>query len=139
MKYVAGIIIMAVFTLIPLFGLSNVTHAFDPLDKTCLKANENAGGQVDAQAICDKSETLGNPITGSDGVITTVANLLSLAAGIIAVIIVVLAGITMMTSNGDAGKITSSRNAIIYTVVGLIVIVISRTIVVFVMSRVASQ
>jgi type IV secretory pathway VirB2 component (pilin) len=67
-----------------------------------------------------------------------VANILAFAAAVIAVIIVMVAGITMMTSDGDAGKIASSRNAIIYTVVGLIIIIAARSIVVFVMLKVAT-
>lgn len=135
MKYFALVFAMVVVMLIPLFGAVNVAHAqFDPLDKSC----KNAVNADDAKAICDASKTPTDPINGDDGIIAKVANILAVVAAIIAVIVVIVAGITMMTSNGDAGKITNSRNAIIYTVVGLLVIITARTIVVFILGRVAT-
>jgi type IV secretory pathway VirB2 component (pilin) len=62
-----------------------------------------------------------NPLNPNDGIIVQIANILSFVAAIIAVFIIIIAGITMMTSGGDSGKVKNSRNAIIYTVVGLIV------------------
>jgi hypothetical protein len=106
---------------------------FDPLAPTCNAASDTQ----EAQAICDDSTDGADrdPINGDGGVIADVANLLALAGGVIAVFIIVIAGITMMTSGGDAGKVSSSRNAIIYAAVGLVVIVLARTIVVFIFDR----
>lgn len=136
MKFLFGLITTMVIAAVPLFIAVNAVNAqFDPLNDACT----NAVDRDDAQAVCDASKPPAtNPVTGDGGVIEDVANILALAAAVIAVIVVIIAGITMMTSNGDAGKITNSRNAIIYTVVGLLVIVIARTIVVFVFASVTS-
>ncbi len=144
MKYLLGLIIMVTFALSSLAGLTNLAHAqFDPLKEVCAKpiSDQEAtdpAKEIDAKPICDASTDPGDPVSGDDGIISKAANMLAVAAAIIAVIVIIVAGITMMTSNGDAGKITNSRNAIIYTVVGLLVIIIARTIVVFVLAKVAS-
>ena len=135
MKYITRMIAIAILTLIPLLGFSAATYAqFDPLDKTC----ENAVNRGDAQTICDASKNPDNPITGDNSVIDNVVNILAIAASVIAVIVIIIAGITMMTANGDAGKIATSSSAIIYTIVGLIVIIVARTIVVFVLTKVTT-
>lgn len=139
MKFILRIIVTMVIVAIPAFVAVNTAYAqpFDPLNEACDKAVRAS----DATAICEASEpqpTGPNPITGDGGVIEDVANILAMVAAVIAVIVVIIAGITMMTANGDAGKITNSRNAIIYTVVGLLVIIIARTIVVFVFAKVTS-
>jgi hypothetical protein len=135
MKFLSRLLITIFVALVPIFGLSNLVGAqFDPLQETC----SNAVNVDDAQSICDDSENPGDPVNDDNGIVVKLANLLALAAAVLAVVVVIVAGITMMTSDGDAGKVTSSRNAIIYTVIGLIVIVTARTIVVFVMLRSAT-
>jgi type IV secretory pathway VirB2 component (pilin) len=110
--------------------LSGAGAQFDPLEQSC----EGIDASDDANAICEASGsgTGTDPITSDNGIIADIANILTFVAAIIAVFIIVIAGITMMTSGGDSGKVTSSRNAIIYTVIGLVIIVLARTIVIFV-------
>jgi hypothetical protein len=141
MKFLSCLLITIIAALVPIFGLTSLVGAetFDPLSNTCTAAENNSDTQLDAQKICDNSKTPGDPVNDKDnGIVVKLANLLALAAAILAVVVVIVAGITMMTSDGDAGKVASSRNAIIYTVIGLIVIVTARTIVVFVMLRSAT-
>lgn len=106
-------------------------NPFDPLGQACV-------GQPNAAACQESAEGQGeeNPVSGSDGVIIRAANLIALATGVIAVVIIIIAGITTTLSAGDAGKIKSSRDAIIYAAVGPVVIALARTIVVFIVNRV---
>lgn len=136
MKYFAGLLVAGILLGCFMF-MGTVSAQFDPLEQTCVSTNENSTNN-DAQPICDASSDPVDPISGEESLIIVAANILAFLAGVIAVIVVIVAGITMMTSNGDAGKITSSRNAIIYTVIGLIIIVVARTIVLFIVSRVAT-
>jgi hypothetical protein len=101
--------------------------AFNPLDEAC------TGTAVSSPACQDKNET--DPITGPKGVILRVANVVALVAGVAAVVVMVVYGIMIVTSYGESGKVTQARNAIIGTAVGLVVIVLARTIVVFVVSK----
>jgi hypothetical protein len=132
-KLLLGIILLLTF-LAPVGTSSLVGAQFDPLKPAC----ETKTGSGGADEICKASETPVDPITGEGGIITKVANILAIVAGVIAVIVIIIAGITMMTSGGDAGKVASSRNAIIYTAIGLVVIVLARTIVVFIFNRIQS-
>lgn len=89
------------------------------------------------EAACDKidSETT-NPLYGPDGIITRAAGGLSLVIGVIAVIIIIISGIRMTLSSGDAGKVNQARDGIIYSAVGLIIAVLAQAIVRFVLSKI---
>lgn len=107
-----------------------VSAQFNQLEEACSGTPGNEGSQL-----CEEIDNAEDPVTGSDGVILKVADILGIVAGIIAVIIIIVAGITMMLSSGDSGKVQSSRNAIIYTVVGIAVIVLARSLVIFIINQ----
>ena len=69
------------------------------------------------------------------GLINSVINLLLIASGIIAVIMIVIGGIRYTTSAGDAGQTKSARDTVIYAVVGLVIAIMAYAIVNFVLSR----
>ena len=69
-------------------------------------------------------------------IIGTVVNLLSIALGVVAVIMIIIGGIKYVTSSGDASSIGSAKNTIIYALVGLVVAAVAQVLVRFVLSRV---
>lgn len=101
--------------------------ATELLDPAC------QGRAADAPA-CDPDGS--DNITGPDGVIQKAANLLSIIAGIAAIIGIIIGGFLFVTAAGDSGKVSSAKKTITYCVVGLIIIALARTIIVFVISRV---
>lgn len=127
-KMIAAFLMFSIFA-IPLSG-GAVYAQFDPLQKTC----ESAQNSSDAQAICDASSDPSDPTSKDDGIIVTLANLLAIAAGVIAVFVIVISGIRMILSGGDPSKVATSRNTIIYTSVGVFVVLLARTIVVFIIT-----
>ncbi len=62
----------------------------------------------------------------------TIVNTVLGVTGAIAVLIIVVAGLRMIFSQGDPGTVASTRNAILYSVIGLIVIMLVFAIVNFV-------
>lgn len=56
-------------------------------------------------------------------------------AGIIAVIIIVIAGFMYVTSSGDASKVKRAKDAILYAVIGLVVVILAFVITQFVLGR----
>ena len=98
----------------------------DILDEACKDKNAIACNELEI------GQNGTNPVTSST---LTAVNIISLVSGTIAVVVMIIAGITLTMSQGDAGKIKSSRDAIIYSVVGLIVIALSRTIIIFILNR----
>lgn len=75
------------------------------------------------------------PTTGAS---TLVQNLLNAAyawAGIICVIIIIVAGFYYVTSNGNAQAIAKAKNAILGAVIGLVVVLLAFAITNFVIGR----
>ena len=68
-----------------------------------------------------KADALGVP-RNNDVDIMKFVNLALWVAGIIAVIVVIIAGINYSLSSGDPSKTASAKNAILYSVIGLVII-----------------
>ena len=61
-----------------------------------------------------------------------VLNYIFLAVGVLAVVMMIVGGIQMTTSQGDSGKVARAKQTIVYSVIGLIVAVLANAIVNFV-------
>lgn len=68
--------------------------------------------------------------------IQDVVNLLLFVAGVIAVVVIVVAGLRFVLSNGDPGAASKARSTIIYAVVGLVVAIMAYAIVNFVLTNI---
>lgn len=100
----------------------------------------NAACQVSPEtgqrpAFCDDIDAAqtSNPLWGPDGVLTSAINVVSLVGGVIAVIVMIIAGIRMTLSGGDSQKIASVRSTVIYAAVGLVVAGVAQFVVQFVL------
>lgn len=118
---------LAALGLAGLFALASAAPVFavDPLDEACDRVNQQS-------TVCASDNT---SLTGSDGLIARITNVVAVVAGILAVIMMIWGGFTYITSGGDTGKTTSARNTIIYAAVGLLVIVLAQSIIVFILNR----
>lgn len=76
-----------------------------------------------------KTDTLVNNITG-------VINAVIGALGIVCVIVVIIGGISYMTSSGDAAKVKKGKDTILYGIIGLVICVLAFAIVNFVIARI---
>lgn len=77
-----------------------------------------------------------NPISGgTDSLLFKISIMVSAVAGSIAVIMMIVAGISMMTSGGDSQKFGNARNTVIFAVVGLIIIAIAQSLISFVIIK----
>jgi hypothetical protein len=56
-------------------------------------------------------------------------------AGAIAVVMIIIAGLSYVTSSGDSGKVVKAKNTILYAVIGLAVIIFAFAITSFISSR----
>lgn len=68
------------------------------------------------------------------GTIKTIVNVVLGIVGLVAVVMMIVGGISFITSQGDTGKVTKARNTILYGVVGLVVALLAFAIVNFVIS-----
>lgn len=58
--------------------------------------------------------------------------------GIVAVVVMIVGGISFITSQGDPGKVTKARNTILYGVIGIVVALLAFAIVNFVLKSIGS-
>lgn len=92
-----------------------------------------------SQASCKALKDINPNSTGcaaSDGqvnkIIRVALQMLSIVAGVIAVIMVIVSGLKYVTSQGDSNQISSAKNSLIYAIVGIVVVVFAQIIVQFV-------
>lgn len=76
--------------------------------------------------------TVGVPEVGADNVINGILNTVYFAAGITAVIVIIVCAIIYSVSQGDASRIKRAKDGILYSVVGLVVIMFAFVITNFV-------
>lgn len=92
------------------------------------------GAELELNAAdCDKSTT-GSTST-IENLIRDIVNILSIIVGIVAVIMIIYGGFRYVTSSGDSGNITTAKNIIVYSIIGLIIAALAQVIVKFVLSK----
>ncbi|MEO6109513.1 MAG: hypothetical protein ABIP50_00695 [Candidatus Saccharimonadales bacterium] len=75
------------------------------------------------------------PTTTGDELLQNGLNLAYFVGGTIAVIVIIVAGISYATSAGDAGKLTKAKGLILYAIAGLVIILSAFAITNFVIGR----
>lgn len=108
-----------------LFGVSNVTFAVAP------------GIDAPRNEVCE-GITGGGGCTAAGGndisrVLKAVLNILSWIAGVAAIIMVIIAGLKYITSGGDSSSIAGAKQALIYALVGAIIVALAQVLVRFVL------
>lgn len=81
------------------------------------------------ELVGDKTDTFKTDVTG---IINAVIGVL----GLIAVVIIIIGGVSYMTSSGDSAKVKKAKDTILYGVIGLIICVLAFAIVNFVISNI---
>lgn len=110
---------------VPVMAVTPTTddHLFSACKTNSLTANS---------AICKAKGTTTNPVNKR---IKIAADIVAIATGVAAVISIILAGVTMVTSAGNAEAVANARKTITYAVVGLVVVALAWTIISFVTDR----
>jgi hypothetical protein len=105
-------------------GLTPAVYAQSKAD-VCEGVGLASGSGCDAPA--------GSPTV--DNVLKFGLNTLSVVVGIVAVIMIMVSGIRFVTSGGDAQKVASAKNGLLYAVIGLAVAALAQIIVQFVLKK----
>lgn len=90
-------------------------------------------------ALLGTADELGLPTSGGsvgNAQLKSIMGVVYMVAVVIAVVVIIIAGILYATSSGDAAKITRAKKAILYSIIGLIVVIIAFTITNLVISEV---
>jgi len=76
------------------------------------------------------------PSNSGDQVLVNILNLFYFIAGIVAVIIIIIAGFSITVSGSNPSALAKARNAILYSAIGLVVIISAFGITRFVVGRI---
>ncbi|MDB5163817.1 MAG: rane protein [Candidatus Saccharibacteria bacterium] len=77
----------------------------------------------------------GNPIYGRNGVLTKAINIIAFIVGIIAILVIIISGLRFVLGQGDPNTISGAQRALIYSLVGLAIAAMARTIVALVLDK----
>jgi len=111
------------------FGTGMALAAPNPQTGTCTGATLEF--KTDPAVACNTFQEEDNV----NKVVALVINIFSVVVGIIAVIMIIYGGFRYITSGGDTAKVTSSRNTILYAIIGLIIVALAQFIVKFVLEK----
>ena len=89
---------------------------------------------IDKIAKIDLANT-GIPVIEANVLLNNILNTVYFVVGIVAVIVIIIAGIQFTTSTGDSAKVAKAKNAILYSVIGLVIIMLAFAVTNFVIGR----
>ncbi len=92
--------------------------------------------QDEKDAACVAIGGCSNSNSGFNQTVQNIVNILTIVAGGIAVIMVVVGGVRYVVSVGDQNAVQGAKNTILYAVIGLIIVVLAYTIVSFVLGNI---
>ena len=130
-RFVKLVRTVAALSAVVIAGLG--VFALSPQGAAALSANQ--------QAICDSigsgTDCGNNTNGGSDvnSVVKLAINLFSGVVGVVAVIMIMVAGFKYITAAGDSAKVTSAKNTLVYALIGLVVVALAQAIVKFVLTK----
>lgn len=130
MRRALYIALLAVVMALPLLLVDQAQAQFD--DRFC---SSGAGaGTAYCQGQSGGGETQ-NEITGQNGVLYIVVDYVTTIALVAAIIVILIASIMYITSDGDPGRANRARSAIIYAMIALAISVLVREVVLFALSK----
>jgi len=102
-------------------------------------------GPAKDSSICTEKSKTGNPISGTNGVILNIVNIVAYVAGAAAIIMIVVGAIRYITSGSDVSvgsriddDVLNAKRSITNSLIGLAVIVLAKTIITYVITKISS-
>jgi hypothetical protein len=90
-------------------------------------------------AVCEGVAAAGGNCGGGSGAVNNairqVINVLSSIVGVVAVVMIIVAGFKYVTSSGDSANVQGAKNTLLFAIVGLVVVALAQVIVRFVLDR----
>lgn len=102
-------------------GTASAFNLF-PTNKTVCQSTNSRG---ERSVVCATPEP-GNPVARLIG---AAASIIALIAGLMAVIMIILAGFQLITSGGNSEQVTKARSRLFGAIIGLIIITLAWTII----------
>ncbi|MEX1058988.1 MAG: pilin [Candidatus Saccharimonadales bacterium] len=128
MRKIKKLTLIFAATLMSAFSVMPMTPAYAAIKDEIGKGACNAAGQVNCTPQA-ATNSLGNTIK-------KIVNILSIAAGVIAVIMLIIGGIRYITSAGNEQAVAGAKRTIFYALIGLVIVALAQIIVRFVLKNV---
>lgn len=101
---------------------------------TCPAGTNRQGSSASTLAECN--------IENDNSLIPTILNIIQVTIGVlalVAVIVIIFAGVQYTTSAGDTGKVKKAKDSILYGIIGLVIAILAFAIVNFVLSSLTKK
>jgi hypothetical protein len=125
-------IMMALTVLVGAGALASPVYAQDATDSAKEEVCKGLTGNTKTTG-CNSGAAAGNAI---ERVVRVILNVLSVVAGFVAVIMIIISGLKYITSGGDSANVATAKKTLIYAIVGLVVVAFSQVIVKFVLAKI---
>lgn len=126
MKRIIAIIVAAVALLVP--TIFPISVAAQNVSDVC-----EGVGAVSGASSSDCTPSGG--VSDINSVVEAGLRIFQVIVGIIAFVMIIIAGQRFITSGGDPAKVTSARNTIIFSVVGVVIIALAEVIIQFALNQ----
>lgn len=138
MKRFIFTILFALLAVTPAVALSGHSAAVSDIFKnTCGKYVQGAQSQgTNAPSVCQDVEAPNktNPVVH---ILKAAIEVVSIIVGIAAVIGILAGSLRLILADGDSSAAATARSAIIYSLIGVVVVVLAQSIVVFVLNKIS--
>lgn len=108
------------------FGVAS-TQAYDPYNGV------KCAGETNKSAVCKAGSS--NPLAGPDSALANITDIAAIIAGGAAVIVLLVGSFRYITSGGEPGAVKKAKDTILYALIGIAVIVLSRTLIIYVLVK----
>jgi hypothetical protein len=94
--------------------------------------------------VCTERGKSGNPISGTNGVLLKITNIIAYVAGAAAIIVIIVGAIRFITSGSDTSvgsriddDVLNAKRSISYALIGLAIVVLAKTLITYFIKRVS--
>lgn len=128
-----------------LFAAPQVASAYDIFGGVdCTSGNNSSSAVCKGQPATDPATgKAADPIGGSDGILAKATNIVAYVGGAAAIILVIVSALRFVTSGSDVSTssrtdtdVENARRSLSSALIGLAIIVLARTLILFVLKRV---
>lgn len=131
-------VLAAAASLVLPLGVPALVSAQDANLQTNVAAGNCSGSNLDI--VGNTNTGCSNATAGAslNTLIKNIINVFSIVVGLVAVVMIIIGGFRYIVSGGESSSVSGAKNAILFAIVGLIIVVIAQLIVHFVISRAAN-
>jgi type IV secretion system pilin len=121
-------------------NIASVVHADESpiLSQPVCNYIKNASGNISG-CTAESNGSTETGIENNGGLITQIVNTILFAAGIVALVFVLVGGFRYITSTGDSTRIQGAKDTLLYAIIGLIITIVAVPIADFVIAKVSGS